>query len=113
VAILSGRADGDVARRACELAIDSVRTGVSDKLVGYRDILRAEQVSDAAVAYMGDDLPDLPPLTQCGLPIAVANAVPAVKRAAMYVTRRSGGAGAVAETVEWILRKQGQWPTAV
>lgn len=109
VAIVSGRASEPVSRRAAELGIELVLTGICDKLVGYQSVLRDAGIGDEAVVYVGDDYPDLPPMRRCALPVAVANAVPTVKRAAAYVTRRSGGEGAVAEIVELILRKQNLW----
>lgn len=109
VAILSGRAETAVQRRAEELGIECLRTGVSDKLAGYEAILAETNRSDEAVAYVGDDLPDIPPMRRCAFPVAVADASPTVKRAAAYVTRRDGGKGAVAEVMELILRKRGQW----
>jgi 3-deoxy-D-manno-octulosonate 8-phosphate phosphatase (KDO 8-P phosphatase) len=62
---------------------------------------------------VGDDLPDLPVLQRVGLAIAVANAVPEVKRAAHLVTKRSGGDGAVREVIEFILKSQGKWLTVL
>lgn len=109
VAIASGRSGQAIQLRAKELGIDLIRTGVDDKLSAYDSILNDANVTDSAVAYVGDDLPDLGPLGRCGFPVAVANAVPAVKRVADYVTRRPGGQGAVAEIVELMLRKQGKW----
>lgn len=107
IAILSGRESRSVAARAAELRISAVKTGLSEKLVGYEEVLRSLGASDGGVAYVGDDHPDLPPMRRCGLPVAVANAVPEVKRAAVYVSRRCGGGGAVAEVIGWILSKQG------
>jgi 3-deoxy-D-manno-octulosonate 8-phosphate phosphatase (KDO 8-P phosphatase) len=109
LAILSGRADEVVAKRARELGIERVRTGVADKTAGYRALLDETACPDNVVGYVGDDLPDLGPMTRCGFPVAVANATPAVKRVAHYVTRRAGGCGAVAEVVELLLRQRGQW----
>jgi 3-deoxy-D-manno-octulosonate 8-phosphate phosphatase (KDO 8-P phosphatase) len=109
VALLSGRGGEVVERRAAELGIEWVRTGVSDKSEAYESILSEGTRSDSAVAYVGDDLPDLGPMARCGFPVAVANAVPAVKRASAYVTRRAGGRGAVAEVIELLLRKQKKW----
>ena len=108
-AILSGRSETATLRRAAELGIECVRTGVSDKTTAYRELLASLGFGDAAVAYVGDDLPDLGPMAHCAFPVAVADAVPAVKRAAAYVTRRCGGTGAVAEVVELLLRKRNQW----
>jgi 3-deoxy-D-manno-octulosonate 8-phosphate phosphatase (KDO 8-P phosphatase) len=62
------------------------------------------------VAFVGDDLADLPVLRRVGLPIAVANAVADVKAVAAYVTRASGGHGAVREVIELLLRARGEWP---
>jgi len=106
VAILSAREGRDVMSRAAELGIDWVKLGVADKLAGYEAILASADCVDTVVAYVGDDLPDLGPMSRCGWPVAVADAIPAVKRAASYVTRRAGGCGAVAEVIELILRKQ-------
>lgn len=111
-AILSGRSETSVGRRAAELGITRVYTGAADKLAGYESLLRETGRGDAVVAYVGDDLPDLAPMQRCGFSIAVANAAAAVKREADYVTRRSGGAGSAAETVELILRKRGLWTRA-
>ena len=105
-AILSGRADRVVTQRAAELGIEWVHVGALDKLQAYESILAEAGCTDSNVAYVGDDLPDLGPMARCAFPIAVANAVPAVKRASVYVTRVSGGLGAIAEVVELLLRKQ-------
>ncbi|WP_407066176.1 HAD hydrolase family protein [Chloracidobacterium aggregatum] len=61
------------------------------------------------MAFIGDDLPDVPVMQQVGLGIAVANAVPEVKQAAHYITTRTGGRGAVREAIELILKAQGKW----
>ena len=109
VAIISGRDSTVVARRAAELGIETVRQGCGDKLATYENVLEALDSTDEAVCYMGDDAPDLLPMRRCAFPVAVANAVPSVKQVAQYVTRTPGGAGAVAETIEVILRKQRRW----
>lgn len=112
-AILSGRKNEHVAARAQQLGIGCVLTGVEDKKAEFEHLLQRLGCPAQAVAYVGDDLPDLLSMRLCGLPIAVANAVPAVKRAALYVTRRSGGHGAVAETIELLLRRNQQWTAAI
>lgn len=109
VAIVSGRAGRAVEIRAAELEIAPVVTGARDKLAGYENVLASVKLVDAVTAYVGDDLPDLSPMARCAFPVAVANAQPAVKRAARYVTRRAGGSGAVAEVIELLLRKSGRW----
>ena len=113
VAIISGRESRPVSRRAKELGIEHVHLGVHDKIRAYEEVLAAVGCSDEAVAYVGDDLPDLAPMRRCGFAVAVANAVGEVKRVADYITRRPGGAGAVAEVIELLLRKQGKWSQAV
>ena len=110
VAILSGRRSFSVQTRARELGIESVLQGSKDKLSDYRKLLKKLQMEDQQVCCAGDDLPDLQILVRCGFAVAPADAVPAVKRVADYVTRCPGGAGAVAELIELILRKQGRWP---
>jgi len=110
VAILSGRASADVADRAAELGIEFVRMGQAKKMPAYEEICREASCADSEVAYIGDDMPDLGPMARCALGIAVGDAVSSVKRVAKYVTSRRGGDGAVAEAIEWILRKQGRWP---
>lgn len=107
VAILSGREAPSVNARAEDLGIPTVVQGVPDKVPAYETICRQAGVSEAEVAVMGDDLPDLPLLQRCGYPIAVENAHRFAKRIAKYVTRRSGGAGAIAEAVERLLRYNG------
>ncbi|MBI4718199.1 MAG: HAD hydrolase family protein [Planctomycetes bacterium] len=109
VAFLSGRDDEATRRRAEDLGVRHVRTGARDKLAGYDSLLAEARRGDGSVAYVGDDLPDLGPMARAALPVAVANAVGEVKRAARYVTRRPGGGGAVAEVLELILRKQRRW----
>lgn len=109
VAILSGRSSPIVDRRASELGIDLVYQGVADKHSAYRELLGRLEAGPAAACCMGDDLPDVGLLGDCGFAVAVANAVAAVKRCADYVTRRPGGRGAVAEVVELILRRQNRW----
>ncbi|RIK67523.1 MAG: HAD family hydrolase [Planctomycetota bacterium] len=104
VAIISGRTSAAVAERARELQIDLVAQGVGDKLPVFEKFCREAGVSAAEASFVGDDLLDIPPMRRCGYPIAVANAVPAVKREARYVTERRGGAGAIGEVVRRLLR---------
>ena len=109
VAILSGRANEGVKSRARELGIESVQTGVRDKLVGLESIKAETGLNESSMAYVGDDLPDLAPMGVCGFAVAVADAAPAVRQAAHRITRAAGGRGAVAEIIEYILRKQNRW----
>ena len=107
--VITGRDSAAVTQRARECQIEFVYQGRATKLTAYEEILRATGASDAEIAYVGDDLPDLPLLQRAGLAVAVANAAPEVKRAAHYVTARSGGDGAVREVIELIVKAQGKW----
>ncbi len=107
--LITGRESSAVAQRARECEIEFVFQGRATKLSAYEEILRATGASDREVAYIGDDLPDLPLLQRAGLAVAVANAAPEVKRAAHYVASRSGGDGAVREVIELIVKAQGKW----
>jgi 3-deoxy-D-manno-octulosonate 8-phosphate phosphatase (KDO 8-P phosphatase) len=107
--VITGRDSAATSRRAREVDMDFVSQKRAEKLPAYEQILREAGVGDDEVAYIGDDLPDLPILERVGLAIAVENATPEVKRAAHFVTRRRGGEGAVREAIEAILRAQGIW----
>ena len=107
-AIISGRSSDAVVRRASELSIIHVVQGAKDKLAAFDELTARLGVQPAECAFMGDDLPDLPVMRNCGLAVAVANAVDSVKACAHYVTRASGGRGAVREFCELVLRAQGQ-----
>jgi 3-deoxy-D-manno-octulosonate 8-phosphate phosphatase (KDO 8-P phosphatase) len=112
-AVITGRRSTIVEVRAAELGIAPVLQGASDKLKPFREVLTACAVSADRVCYVGDDLPDLPVLLQCGLAVAVADACPEVKAAAHFVTRTPGGRGAVREVIELVLRCQGHWQQVV
>ncbi len=112
-AILSGRDNAIVSRRAKDLGISPVCQGQFDKRAAFANISDEFGVPESAICYVGDDVLDICVLDRCGFAVAVANAVPTVKRVVDYVTRRSGGGGAVAEAIELILRKQGRWTELV
>jgi 3-deoxy-D-manno-octulosonate 8-phosphate phosphatase (KDO 8-P phosphatase) len=107
LAVLSGRSSGAVTRRARELKISYVVQGVENKLKAYRSLLLRLKLGTRESAFMGDDLPDLPVLRQCGLAISVPHAPQIVRSQAHYVTARAGGRGAVREACELIMQAQG------
>ena len=107
-AILSGRASEAVARRAAELSVAHVVQGSADKVADFERLIASIGVSASACSFVGDDLPDLAVMQRCGLAVAVANAVDAVKQSAHYVTHAQGGRGAVREFCELVLRARGQ-----
>ena len=110
VAVVSSRQSAAVARRCAEIGVTEVHQGVSDKLAAYQALCRRHGCRDEVVAAMGDDLADLPVLGRVGLAVAPADAVPEIRRTARWVTRQPGGAGAVREALEAILRAQNRWP---
>jgi len=106
---ITGRESSALLRRAREMKMEFIYMKQPLKTPAYEEILRQAGVSDAAVAFIGDDLPDIPLLRRAGLAVAVGDAVPEVKQAAHYITRALGGQGAVRETVELILKSKGIW----
>jgi 3-deoxy-D-manno-octulosonate 8-phosphate phosphatase (KDO 8-P phosphatase) len=112
-AILTGKTSEGVAARAAELGIPHVIQGSRDKLADLTPLLERLKITLEETAMIGDDLPDLPVLRVCGYPIAVANATPEVKAAARYVTRMTGGNGAVREALEHLLRADGRWTSVL
>lgn len=108
-ALISGRESETIRRRAEELGIELVFQKIWNKLEVYEKILVDTELTHDEVAYIGDDLIDIPLLRRVGLAVAVADAVDEVKAAAHLITQRPGGQGAVREVIEFILRAQGHW----
>jgi 3-deoxy-D-manno-octulosonate 8-phosphate phosphatase (KDO 8-P phosphatase) len=112
-AIISGRESNAVTIRAGDLGIERVYQGALRKIEVYKQCLAETGIEPAKVCCVGDDLPDLPLLCNCGYPVAVANAVDEVKERAAFVTKRTGGNGAVREVIELLLRAKGRWSEIV
>ncbi|RDI97663.1 phenylphosphate carboxylase subunit delta [Dyella solisilvae] len=108
VAIMSARISHPVALRAEELDIAHVYQGQGDKRACLEQLLEALSLTPEQVAFVGDDLPDLPPMRVAGLSVAVANAHPWVAEKAHWRTRLSGGLGAAREIADMILHAQGK-----
>lgn len=110
VAIVTGRVSESVRMRARELEIDDVAQDASAfKLPGFMRILDRHGIQPAEAAFIGDDFPDMALLRIVGLPVAVGNAVPEVRAAAALRLTRPGGAGAVREFAELLLKARGEW----
>jgi len=107
LAIITSRNSRSVAARARGLGIDLLYQGVTDKLSAFQDLLVRTKVDASAVAYMGDDIIDLPAMRRCGLALTVPEAPAAIKSHAHYVTRAGGGCGAVREACELIMYARG------
>lgn len=106
---ITGRESAALLRRANEMKMEFIYMKQALKMPAYEEILRKAGVSDSAVAYVGDDLPDIPLMRRVGLAIAVGDAVPEVKQAAHYTTKAVAGHGAIREAVELVLKSKGIW----
>ena len=106
---ITGRESAALLRRAHEMRMEFIYMKQPLKMPAYEEILRNAGLSDSAVAYIGDDLPDIPLMRRAGLAIAVGDAVPEVKEAAHYITKAFAGRGAIREAVELILKSKGIW----
>jgi len=113
VAVLSGRRSEALARRAQELGIRECHQGLSNKAKALQMLAARLHLETSRIAYIGDDLNDLPAFSVAGARVAVANAAPEIKAQAHYTTARSGGHGAVREAIEAILKAQGRWEAAL
>ncbi|GFO59350.1 haloacid dehalogenase [Geomonas silvestris] len=109
IGIISGRESQVVANRAMELGITHVFQKSLDKLVPYRQMLETTGLTDEQVAFMGDDVIDIPLLRRVGFAAAPADAVAEVLPFAHFVSKNRGGWGAVREVCDLILKGQGTW----
>lgn len=111
--IITKRVSETVALRARDLKLNHVYQGIADKLSVFHEILQKEDLRADQVAYVGDDVIDLPVMRKCGLAIAVRNAREEVKDESHYITDHEGGRGAVRDAVEFVLRSQGKLEAAI
>jgi 3-deoxy-D-manno-octulosonate 8-phosphate phosphatase (KDO 8-P phosphatase) len=109
VGLLSARSSPATTHRAAQLAVRIVAQGVTSKLAAYEQIVRDAGLDDADVAYMGDDLLDLPVIARVGLAGAPADAAPEVRARAHWVSHVDGGRGAARAFIELVLRAQDRW----
>jgi 3-deoxy-D-manno-octulosonate 8-phosphate phosphatase (KDO 8-P phosphatase) len=113
VGILSGRGNAALDFRVRELDVDAVIQERSDKDAAFAEFLAEQGTAPERVAFMGDDLLDLPVMRRCALSFAPADAVPEVRERADRVLAGAGGAGVVREMCELILRARGDWERLV
>lgn len=109
VGIITGRGAAAVRYRAKELGLEFFEENSLEKIPPYERILKAAQLADSEVCYIGDDIVDLPILKRVGLAVSVGNGHSLLRRHVHYVSRYPGGAGAIREIVELILDAQGKW----
>ena len=108
IALISGRFSPATEYRAKELKIKDVYNGGLNKIKAYEDLKTKYNIVDSEIAYIGDDLIDIPVMEKVGVPIAVANAIQDVKRISIYITKVSGGLGAFREAIYWLINEQGR-----
>jgi 3-deoxy-D-manno-octulosonate 8-phosphate phosphatase (KDO 8-P phosphatase) len=110
---VSGRNSQASTRRANELGIECRQADAGFKMEAVKDLMQKHGVGWHEIAWLGDDLPDLPAMRRVGLPVAVANAVPEIQAVALWTTANQGGHGAVREFTEALLNARGQWTQLV
>lgn len=113
VAAISAKNSEIVGRRLKDLQIKHIYLGVEDKIPAYEKIKEILNLDDEQIAYMGDDLPDLPLLMRAGLAISVPDAPPIIQKHADYITKRNAGLGAAREACELIMHTQNTLDTAI
>jgi 3-deoxy-D-manno-octulosonate 8-phosphate phosphatase (KDO 8-P phosphatase) len=110
---ITGRKSPAVTQRAHELSVEFVYLGQETKMAAFEECVKKAGVREEEVAYMGDDLPDMPVAKRAGLAVAVGNAAVELKAVCHYITQARGGEGSAREVVELILKAQGRWEEAV
>ena len=110
---ITGRSSPAVAQRAKELKVTFVYLGQAKKTEAFEECMRKAGVTEEEVAYMGDDLPDIPLAQRAGLAVCVADGAPELRAICHFTTRRHAGRGTAREVVELILKAQGRWEEAV
>jgi len=109
IALISGRYSKSTEIRASEMKITDLYNGTLDKIEPYVRLKRKYNLDDDEIAYIGDDIIDLPVMQKISVPIAVNNAIDSVKSIALYTTKMDGGNGAFREAIDWILTTQGRY----
>jgi 3-deoxy-D-manno-octulosonate 8-phosphate phosphatase (KDO 8-P phosphatase) len=110
---ITGRRSPAVAKRAAELHVTFVYLGQASKTKAFEECVAKAGVTEEEVAYMGDDLPDIPLARRAGLAVSVADGADELKAVCHYTTRQLAGRGAAREVVELVLKAQGRWEEAV
>ncbi len=113
IAVITGRATNAVNLRITELGIKHLIQGAKNKATALKQINKLTNTTPQQVAYVGDDLIDLPAMTKINYPIAVADAAEPVQHIAKFITTAPGGKGAVRQAIEHILQAQNKWDDIV
>lgn len=112
-AIITGRESVCTANRARELGIDAVKQGQMNKRNAYKELKSEFNLTDEEIAYVADDVIDLPVFVQVGFRAAVGDADEEVRKRAHFIADNFGGHGAVREVLEFIFKAQGKWATLI
>lgn len=112
-AIITAKGSKVVEKRAKQMEIDKLYQDANPKIEAYKELLKKFRLKDENACFVADELIDLPVLKKVGFSVAVANACPELKKQAHYITKKSGGSGAVREVVEIILKSQNLWQKAI
>ena len=109
VAVISARREEGVRNRLLSLDVEDIYLGIDNKLEAFARFLQQYGLQPADIAYMGDDIPDLAVMQQCGIAACPEDAAPDVVWVANYISSKPGGKGAVRELIEAVLKMQGMW----
>ena len=112
VCIISGGKNEGVRKRLEGLGVKEISLGAHDKVVHLNELFDKYQLKPENVVYMGDDIPDIPPMKLVGLPTCPQDAVPEVKAEAKYISHKNGGTGSARDIIEQVLKVQGHWMKA-
>jgi 3-deoxy-D-manno-octulosonate 8-phosphate phosphatase (KDO 8-P phosphatase) len=113
IGIITACTSSIVAKRMKDLGINHVYQGIHDKVAAYNELKQKLNIADQQIAYVGDDLPDLPLIVKVGLGVTVANAPEIMRKHAAWVTKAKGGRGAAREVCELIMHAQGTYETII
>ena len=108
--ITGGKSEGVKKRFTQHLGILEYYSGIKDKTIAFQSFMQRTGIQSTEICYMGDDLPDLPPLRKCALACCPADAVPEVMAECDYISPLSGGEGCVRDVLEKVMKLQGKWP---
>tara|TARA_B110000967_G_C18893227_1_gene568815 strand:- start:2907 stop:3437 length:531 start_codon:yes stop_codon:yes gene_type:complete len=109
VCIISGGKNEGVRKRLEGLGVKEISLGAHDKVVHLNELFQKHHLKPENVIYMGDDIPDIPPMKLVGLPTCPQDAVPEVKAVSKYISHKNGGHGSVRDIIEQVLKVQGHW----
>ena len=109
ICIISGGKNEGVRKRLEGLGVQEISLGAHDKVVNLNNLVTTHRLKLENIVYMGDDIPDIPPMKLIGLPTFPQDAVPEVKAVSKYISHKNGGHGSVRDIIEQVLKVQGHW----